>query len=587
MGSRGSRASGARAAGSSGPPCLASSTAGRVKVKRLPRPDALALGPDAPAVRLDQPLADDEPEAGVGDFALAAAGGAGVPVEEEGQPLGRDPPALVGDRDRDVDAVACGRDPDRRGLRRVPGGVGEEVAQHLGDAPAVGHHPGQVGRQVDEHGVAAAAREEGGSGPVHQHRDLRGLGRDREGARLDAPRIEQGADKAAHVPGLLVDDAVELVHLGRVEVRRILQQGGGRALDGGERGAQLVAYHAEELGAQPLQLLERRQVLHGDHHRGDFAAVRPDGCGVDQRAHAAPVRNREHDLLGAHRFAGAELVGEGELVQGHLAAVGPADGDDLTQLLRRAARRAQALDDAPRLAVERHRPAGPGIEHHHADRRSLDQGLEVGPRLTLVAMRARVGDRRRRLAGEQEQDLLVLVGELGRALLLGEEEIADMDAAVAHRRAQEGLGAHQVRGEAERADEGREVGQPDRSGQVAEVREQLRPVSPLDELVLLVGREARGDELAHLAPLVDGGDDAVARDGQRAGAVGRLLQHGGDVEARAHAQHRRAERGDPLAQHLDLAPRFAVLVQEFLLRTRPGDGPRPGRGTRRGMVNLG
>ena len=264
---------------------------------------------------------------------------------------------------------------------------------------------------------------------------------------------------------------------------------------------------------------------------------------------------------------------DGERAQGHIAAVGPAEGDHLQQLLRRAARRAQALDDAPRLAVERHRAAAPGIEHHHADRRGLDEGLEVGPRLALVAMRARVVDRRRCLTCEQEQDLLVLVGERGRALLLGEEEVADMDAPVAHRRALEGLGAHQVRGEAEGADQGGEVGEPDRSGQVAEVREQLRSVRPVDELALLIGGEARGDELAHLARLVDGGDDAVARGGQFAGAVGRLLQHGGDIETRTDAQHRRAERRDPLAQRLYVPPRIGGFVQEILL-------PRAGSRTR-------
>ena len=474
---------------------------------------------------------------------------------------------------RDVHGVAHGRDPDRRGLRRVAGGVGQQVAQHLHDAPAVGHHPGQVGRQVDEHGVAAAAGEKGGAGPVHQHRDLRGLGRNREGARLDAPGIEQRADEAAHVPGLLVDDAVELAHLGGVELRRVLQQRGDRALDGGERSAQLVAHHAEELGAQPLQLLERREILHGDHDRGDPVVGGMDRGRVDQRAHAAPVRHREHDLLGAHHLAGAEVLGEGELAQARLAPVGPAEGDHLQQLLRRAARRAQALDDAPRLAVERDRPPAACIEHHHADRRGLDEDLEVGPRPPLVAVRARIGDRGRRLACEQEQELLVLVGERGRSLLLAEEEVADVHAAVAHRCALEGLRAHQVRGEAERAHEGREIGEPNRAGQVAEMHEQLRPVRPFDELAQLVGGEARGEELAHLAPLVDGGDDAVARGGQCAGAVDRLLEHGGDVEARADAQDCRAERRDPLAQRLDVAPRFGGFVQALLL-PRTGSGPR-------------
>ena len=53
----------------------------------------------------------------------------------------------------------------------------------------VGHRPRQVGRQVDEDGVAASAAQERVPGPVHQHGDAGRLGRDRERAGLDAPGI--------------------------------------------------------------------------------------------------------------------------------------------------------------------------------------------------------------------------------------------------------------------------------------------------------------------------------------------------------------------------------------------------------------
>ena len=77
----------------------------------------------------------------------------------------------------------------------------------------------------------------------------------------------------AHVVGLLGDEAVELVPLGRVERGGVLQQGDGRALDRGERRAQFVAHQAEEVRPQPLQLLKRRQVLQGDDHRDDLPAI--------------------------------------------------------------------------------------------------------------------------------------------------------------------------------------------------------------------------------------------------------------------------------------------------------------------------
>ena len=189
---------------------------------------------------LDQPLADRQAEASRSERALlaVAAGQAGVLAEQVRQPLRRHAPALVRDRDGDVDALAHRGDPDGRGLRGVPGGVGEQVVQHLDDAPAVGQRARQVRRQIDQHAVPAAAAQEGVPGPLHQVRDLRRIGGYRERARVDAPNIQQVADQPAHVIGLLVDDAEELAHLGRVELRFGAQRGRGRSLDRGQRRAQ-------------------------------------------------------------------------------------------------------------------------------------------------------------------------------------------------------------------------------------------------------------------------------------------------------------------------------------------------------------
>ena len=353
------------------------------------------------------------------------------------------------------------------------------VVQHLDDAPPVGHRARQVRRQVDRHAVPAAAAQEGVPGPVHQGRDVDRLGVYRERARVDAPDIQQVADQAAHVIGLIVDDAEELAHLGRVELRSGIQRGGGRPLDRGQRRAQLVAHHAQELGPQALQLLERREVLQGDHHRLDRAVRRTDRRRVDQRGDAAPVRDRELDLLRAHRLGIAELVGERELVEPDLAPVAAPAGHDLQQLLRRAVRTAQLPDDPPRLAVERHRTAGRSIEHHHPDRRGVDQDLQVGPGPLLVAVRAGVGDRRRRLRGEQHQVLLVLLRERPPAFLLAEKEVADMHPPVAHRHGLQGLRQPQLLGIAERAEVGRHVRQPQRPRKVPEMLEERVAVRPL------------------------------------------------------------------------------------------------------------
>ena len=431
--------------------------------------DPAALGPDAPALGLDQALADGESQSAAGP-AVAVPGG--VFAEELAEALRRDAPSLVGNRDRDMHPVAFRRDPDRGGVRGVARGVGQEVVQHLHDALAVGQHRRQAVRQVDHDGVPGAAGEEGVARLLHQSADLRGLGRDRERAGFDAPGIEQVGDQPDHAVGLVVDDAEELARLGRCHEPRGAEGGGGRALDRGQRHAQLVAHHAEKLGAHPLQLLKGREVLHGDHHRRDGAVLGVDRGGVDQRGDAAPVGGGENDLLGAHRLGAAQHARERVLAEGDLAPVGETAGEDPEQVLGGAARHAQAVDDPPGLAVERDRVAGTNVEHDDADRRGLDQRLEVRAGAVLGAVGPRIGDRGRGLRGEQHQDLLVLVGERLLALLLDQVEIADMGAAVAHRRAQEGAERQQVPGKAERAHEAGEVRETERSRQVAQVLEE-------------------------------------------------------------------------------------------------------------------
>ena len=287
--------------------------------------------------------------------------------------------------------------------------------------------------------MPSAAAQERVPGLVDQRGHVGGLGVHRQRARLDAPHVQQIADQAVHVVGLLLDDPEELPRLRRVHHPRSAERGGGRALDRGKRRPQLVAHHAQELRPLPLQLLKGREILHGDHHRGDRPVPGMDGRDVHQGLDAAPVRERERDLLGAHRLGAAELLRQRVLGKRDLAPVGPPADDRPEQVLRGGVRRAQALDDAPRLAVERHRTAGRGIEDHHADRRGLDQGLQVRPGPLLGPMGARIADRGRGLRGEQHQHFLVLLGEHGPAFLLAEKKVPHMDAAMAHRGGLQGL----------------------------------------------------------------------------------------------------------------------------------------------------
>ena len=140
---------------------------------------------------------------------------------------------------------------------------------------AVGHHPGQSRRKVDQDGVQPAPAEKRVPRPVHQGCQVRGLRGHRQRTRVDASGIEQVADDAAHVIGLVDDDAEELAHLRRIQVRRGLQQRGGRTLDRGQRRAQLVTHHAHELPPQAFEFLDGRQVLNGDdlRHDGPFGGT--------------------------------------------------------------------------------------------------------------------------------------------------------------------------------------------------------------------------------------------------------------------------------------------------------------------------
>ena len=229
---------------------------------------------------------------------------------------------------------------------------------------------------------------------------------------------------------------------------------------------------------------------------------------------------------------------------------------------------------------------------HHAEELGSQplQRLQAGASPLLLAMGAGVGDGRRRLRREQQQHVLVLVRELSSAPLAGEEEAADVRAAMAHRRPLEGLRRNQVDGEPERPDVARQVRQPERRREIAQVVEELQPVrQPALHLAVLLGSEPGGDEIAGRAGVVDRRDDPVARVRELAGAVDDLLQDGGFVEARGDPQHGGAELRGAVAERRDVAfvlvrcGHWSVFVRERATRPRTARGPPGGRrpGSRR------
>ena len=175
----------------------------------------LALGPYPAPVRLHDPLADGEAQARPGDAApQVVAVGPGELPEQVRQSLRRYAPPLVGHRDRNVNVLPHYGHRDNGRLRGVFGRVGQQIADDLDDAPPVGHHQGQIGRNVDGEVVPAPRAAEGAPCPVHQHRHLRRFGSDRQRARLDARHVQQVGNQVVHVVGLLVDDPEELADHG-------------------------------------------------------------------------------------------------------------------------------------------------------------------------------------------------------------------------------------------------------------------------------------------------------------------------------------------------------------------------------------
>ena len=293
-------------------------------------------------------------------------------------------------------------------------------------------------------------------------------------------------------------------------------------------------HHAHELPPQAFQFLNRRQVLDGDDLRHDGPVGGTDRRCIDQKGGLASVGDRDHDLLAAHRFVLCQLGWQWGLAEEKLAPVGAADADHLEQLLGRAARHAQPLDEALGFLIERQRIAGPGVEDQHADRRGLDQGLEMGTH----ALRAEVGNGRLSLRGDQQQEPLVLAGELGPVCLLREKEVGEVRAALTDRCRQKGFRQGRVRDQAERAGIGGEVGEPQRFRSAAHL---------LDEAASGLFGETRSHEVPGLPGLAEGRDGAVAGAGHPTGAFQRLPQDGCEIGTFADPQVDLSQPGDARA----------------------------------------
>ena len=123
-------------------PAAASSTAGTVKVNRVPSPGPPLSAQMRPPCASTMPLQIGSPDPSRPCRRSDPRFSSREKLRNRlGSSSGRHSPALVGNGDRHVEPLPHDVDRDGRRLRRVPGRVGEEVVQDLDDAPPVRHHP--------------------------------------------------------------------------------------------------------------------------------------------------------------------------------------------------------------------------------------------------------------------------------------------------------------------------------------------------------------------------------------------------------------------------------------------------------------
>ena len=155
----------------------------------------------------------------------------------------------------------------------------------------------------------------------------------------------------------------------------------------------------------------------------------------------------------------------------------------------------------------------------------LVQRLELPQPARRALVQPRVLDRDGGLRGEQLRQLLVLVGEVEAAGLLGQVEVAVRDAAEDDRQAEERLHRRVVRWKAHRTRVVRDFVQPQRlrvADQDAEDAAAVRKVA--DRRVRLGVDPRRQEPLERLAGLVDHAEGRVARAGDLRGRLDDALQ---------------------------------------------------------------
>ena len=214
-----------------------------------------AAGFDAPAVRLDQPPHDRQPDAETAVSPIQPALALHEQIEDPRQEIRRDADAGVAHAQDGLATDGLDLHGYRPARGRVLDRIRQQVGDHLFEAHAVAAH-----QRAGEPQLAAMMIERVGApdlldAPLDQGGEIeRRLLQDQLAGR-DPRDVEQIVHDAGELLGLAPDHAARLGRDGVGHVHAIEQRRGAR--DGGERVAQLVRDHRDELVLATLGLPDR------------------------------------------------------------------------------------------------------------------------------------------------------------------------------------------------------------------------------------------------------------------------------------------------------------------------------------------
>ena len=177
----------------------------------------------------------------------------------------------------------------------------------------------------------------------------------------------------------------------------------------------------------------------------------------------------------------------------------------------------------------------------------LRQRLELPQPAGRALVQPRVLDRDGGLCGEQLRQLLVLLGEVDPAGLLGQVEVAVGDAAEDDRQAEERLHRRMARWKAHRAGIVGNFVQPQRLGVADQDAQDAAPAGKVaDRRVRLRVHARRQEALERLARLVDHAEGRVAGAGDLGGRLDDALQQRIEGELGAERDPRVHEDAEPV-----------------------------------------